>query len=243
MNENGAVVAAAGDVLNAFEAEFTDASVLSAVLLERDTSERGQPVTVAMAREILLDRDADPALSDRIWATLVRNYRRCSRRWQPVVIWMMVPYLRAITARLSHNWWWRVDVEDIRSEVIVGFLEALTQVDPDGGELGGHLWWRTFGNARRGCALPAAERPADDLDLIAARAADHSIDSTAEHGYLDGVAREPVDVPRDVSSIEGARLGALAQRLGLRDRALDRPRGRRSVRIVSVRGNRTDDAA
>jgi hypothetical protein len=84
-------------------------------------------VTAAQAREIVRDNDVWDALRDAIWAALVRRAMTQARQWQRVAIWIALPGLRAIVSRLHRVW--RTDLDDLRSEVVLGFIEALRQAD------------------------------------------------------------------------------------------------------------------
>lgn len=119
------------------------------------------------------------------------------RPWQQIAIWMTLPYLRAIANRLHRTW--GTDRQDLGSEVVVGFLEALRQVDLDGQHLGQRLWWNTYRIARRMCRQDACIR----VTQAAPPTSPISPDTvTADR--------------RDAQTIESERLGSLATRLGLR---------------------------
>src|SRR5207302_3053315 len=69
-------ILASPDLFRAIEAEAGTATALSMVVLEPDECAPGIPaatVTVAQAREIVLDRAPSDPLHDAIWAVLVRR--------------------------------------------------------------------------------------------------------------------------------------------------------------------------
>ncbi len=124
-----------------------------------------------------------------------------------MAIWMMLPSLRAIVRRLHRAW--ATDIRDIQSDALCGFIEALGRLDPEQ-EPGKRLWWQTFSSARNGCQRAVREQPVDDIESALQRQAEAHPDplSPAELGRPEASAR-------DYSTIEGERLGALADRLGL----------------------------
>lgn len=133
------------------------------------------------------------------------------RPWQQIAIWMTLPYLRAIANRLHRTW--GTDRQDLGSEVVVGFLEALRQVDLDGQHLGRRLWWNTYRIARRMCRQEACIRVTPDADLrpFGVDVADQAAPPTSP------ISPDTVTADRrDAQTIESERLGSLATRLGPR---------------------------
>nr|CEL19283.1 hypothetical protein [Kibdelosporangium sp. MJ126-NF4]CTQ94918.1 hypothetical protein [Kibdelosporangium sp. MJ126-NF4] len=186
----------------------------SVVVVEPDACAPGTPttaVTAALAREIVREEVCDP-LRDAIWATLVRRAVTQPRLWQRIAIWTALPGLRVIVNRLHRIW--RTDLEDLRSEVVLGFLEALRRADPDQSHLGSRLWWNTYRLARQMCQRATSECVAENMDLLAGQFA------MADRAVPQAVA--PVDPGsirpgrHDRLTVESERLGSLAARLGLR---------------------------
>jgi hypothetical protein len=140
----------------------------SLVIIEPDTCAPGTPamaVSAAHAREIVRDNDVWDPLRDAIWAALVRRAMTQTRQWQRVAIWIALPGLRAIVSRLHRVW--RTDLDDLRSEVVLGFIEALRQADPDQSHLGSRLWWNTYRLARQMCRQASCECVAENIDCPA----------------------------------------------------------------------------
>jgi hypothetical protein len=180
----------------------------SLVIIDPDACAPGIPamaVTAAHAREIVRDNEMRDQLRDAIWAALVRRAMMQPRQWQRVAIWIALPGLRVIVNRLRRVW--RPDLDDLRSEVVLGFLEALRQADPDQSHLGSRLWWTTYRLARQMCRQARCEYVAENIDLLTTTERTTSLPA-APSSIRSGSADRLV--------MEGARLGSLAARLGLR---------------------------
>lgn len=190
----------------------------SVVIVEPDACAPGIPamaVTAAHAREIVRDSEVWDALRDAIWAALVRRAMSRSRQWQRAAIWIALPGLRVIVNRLHRVW--RTDLDDLRSEVVLGFLEALRQADPDQSHLGSRLWWNTYRLARQMCRQARCECVVEDIELLAkADRSEPQLTAPTDPGSI----RAGSD---DRLSVEGERLGSLAARLGLRVVVSERP--------------------
>jgi hypothetical protein len=227
----------------------------SVVIIEPDECVSGIPataITAALAREIVRSGETHDLLRDAIWSALVRRTGTQSRSWQRIAIWIALPGLRAIVNRLYRVW--RTDLDDLRSEAVIGFLETLRQVHPDQPRLGSRLWWNTYRLARRMCQRAIYERATENIDLLAARRADVGRAAPPSARPIDPV---PITlVQRDPRAVESARLGSLATRLGLRamidDHSSERtsevvlsPRNRttRPPNVASTRGNGSGEAA
>lgn len=182
------------------------------VILQAATGPSGSPaeaLTVRDARRIVTDQNADDEIRDAIWSQLVRHARNDPPKWEQVTIWVVLPTLRRIAYRLHRSW--GVDMHDIQSDVVLGFLDALRQTDPDQQRIGARLWWRTFGFARRECERATRERPSEYIELHLERRAQL-------HAATDEPGLEPMQecvASNDPSNVEGIRLAALADRLGL----------------------------
>ncbi|HWE89777.1 MAG TPA: hypothetical protein VG317_09985 [Pseudonocardiaceae bacterium] len=200
------------------EAEFASSFLASVTLVEQGECGDGlpeRPVTVGAARDVVHDPRADLAVCDAVFAALVRRVQTSDQHAQLAAIWVMLPGLRAIAHRLRRTW--RADIDDIHSDAVVGFLEALRAADPGRQNLGAHLWWATYRHARRPCETFVRETATEDIAMLAARTAtsDHANNPPAEpirSGNLDAAS---VGSPVADSGVEGERLRSLAHRLGL----------------------------
>ena len=137
-------------------------------------------------------------------------------------MWTMLPGLKSATRRIFRTT--NLDIADVRSAVITGFLEALATVDPDDENLGSTLYWSAYNSARAACR----PRPqiqidaADEIDRIAA----HITCETTHTAHRGIIETERVGHPsRDRREAE--RLGSLAYRTGTVDRLHKSCRGRR----------------
>lgn len=174
-------------------------------------------LTITEARQITLDRNLPLEQRDRVWRELIRRARRTPEPWCLAAVWTMLPGLKSATRRISRTT--KIDIADLRSAAITGFLEALATTDPDNENLGSTLYWSAYNAAR------AASRPhpqiqvgaTDKIDRIAAHIT-HGIAPAVHHGVVETArAGRP---SRD--RLEAERLGSLAQRTGTVDR-LHRP--------------------
>ncbi|MBO0884624.1 MAG: hypothetical protein J2P17_30690 [Mycobacterium sp.] len=245
-------IVTSSNLFSMIEMDMTPTAASTALITSDDStfSPESKTLTVAEARETILSPDTPDLQRDAIWSVLIRRVKATqSRHWQRIAIWTMLPYLRGITYRLHRTW--GTDLEDLRSEVVLGFLEALRQADPGQQHLGRHLWWNTYRIARRMCRQPAFELAMADDDLIGARAA------------TDRETPPPIDPDliakgnRDSQTVEGERLGSLAARLGLRAVIADhvsgagaskviflpKSRGSKVPNMANARGNGSGEAA
>jgi hypothetical protein len=203
------------DVFEAIEAEGASLAADSNLQLDVGPCTPGVPskaITIGDARRLVNDPAVPDPVRDEIWASLVRRAQAAPRRWEQIAIWMMLPRLRGITGRLRRIW--RNDVQDIRSEVLVGFIEAVRQADPIQPGIGARLWWNAYRLARQACWHATREWPTDEIDRFAARqaATDHATAAPAGPVPVEMIA----DGSHDRNAVEGERLGSLASRLGLR---------------------------
>lgn len=203
---------ASRNVFLALEAEFTASPVTDTVVLRADECGKDLPshgVRLREMRDLLDDPRTDPRVCAATWVRLVRNAQALPSVWEYAALWAMLPKLRGITQRLYHLW--QVDVQDIRSDVIVGFLEALRRVDPERPNLRAHLWWSAFRHAHEACRQATRLLVTPELELVAA-----GIDAAGDAVFgRTAVSRSSAT---DRLSTEGERLGALAARMGLRER-------------------------
>jgi hypothetical protein len=199
------------NVFDTLESELVTSSARSAVLVGPDECELGVPttaITVGDAREIVRKPGQNEPILDAIWTALIRRAHTEPRRWEQTVLWTMLPRLRCIANRLYRAW--QIDIDDIRSEVIVGFLETLRRIAPDQQYLGARLWWNTYGYARRMCRHVTREVACENIERVVTRRVT-TADTTPPPPMHSAASADQ----HDRTAIEGERLGSIANRLGL----------------------------
>lgn len=203
-------------------------------------------ITVSEAREMVINRTTPDQVRDAMWTAILRGTRSQPKTWQRIALWTMLPYLRGITCRLHRAW--GTDLQDLRSEVIVGFLEAARQADPEEQHLGRRLWWNTYRIARQMCKQAACVRAIPNIEVVSASV------GPADPAPMPPADPSPATADRhDPQLIESERLGSLAARLGLRATIAGNPANARPRRPqkgrprrpspMSARGNGSGEAA
>jgi hypothetical protein len=200
-------------IFTAIEEHFTTltSSLREPLIVAPSDAEVDEPrrMTLQDARTIARDRGAAPEERDAIWRELLHRARREPEPWRLVAVWVMLPGLRAATHRVAQGT--RLDIADIRSALIAGFLEALEAIDPQRENLGSTLYWSSYNAARTACRAHGRELPTEEVD----RAAEpddlpdipvHRRVVTAQHVAPGG------------GVLEGERLGSIAARVGVADR-------------------------
>lgn len=184
-------------------------------------------------RPLMLDRAADPHARNALWQELVRAAQSRGESWLLAATWMMVPGLRRISARLSPGS--GADRSEIEAEIIAGFIEALRAADASRENLSAHLWWAAYraGQRARRMLAQSRETPVDDID----RAAQVQAEPGEPGGLLDDAVHAGVISASEADLItrtrlEGERLGAVAERLGLRYNACAQRRFRAEGRLA-----------
>lgn len=221
-------------IFDAIEAQMARASLASA--LSVDGAKVGLPpgpLAMRDLRPIALDPSTDPALRDGLWRELARLARTDGDVWLLAAIWMMIPGFRKISARLSPGA--SGERNDIEAEIIAGFTETLHTVDLGREKLGAHLWWAAYrhGQRARGMFTGSRETPVEDIDqAVSAQARNDEPDGLLGEAVHAGVisASEAELITR--TRLEGERLGAVAQQLGLRYHACAQRRIRAEGRLA-----------
>ena len=221
-------------VFDALDAQFAVSPLTSTLTLDGDKVGHGMEATspsLESIRALVQDPGTDIGVRDAIWAELVHLVQEDAGDWQLAAIWMMLPGLRSAARKIFRRT--RIEVKEIDSAVIAGFIEALQVADPARPHLGAHLWWKAHNHATRGCALLAQETPVEDIELVAGtrgRQTVHgdSLSRAVHEGVLTGAEADLIGRTR----LEGERLGAVAQQMGLRYHACHQRRARAETRLV-----------
>lgn len=221
-------------VFDALDAQFTALSLASALTLDGDRVGHGMEATspsLEYVRKLVQDPGTEIGIRDAVWTELVHLARQRPGEWQLAAIWMMLPGLRSAARKIFHRT--RIEVKEIDSALVAGFIEALGAADPNRPHLGAHLWWKAHNHAMQACALLARETPVEDVELVAGMRG-----GRADHGdYLSQAVHEGVltVVEADLigrTRLEGERLGAVAQQMGLRYHACHQRRARAETRLA-----------
>lgn len=85
-----------------------------------------QHLTLAQARDRILDRACPRATRDGLWRLLIRRARYHGADWTMACAGVALPALAASTHRLGS--WYGGDHADLQAEILTGFLEALVTV-------------------------------------------------------------------------------------------------------------------
>ncbi|GLY85995.1 hypothetical protein [Actinoallomurus iriomotensis] len=221
-------------VFNALEVQFTASSLASTLTLDGNKVGHGMETTspsLEYVRMLVQDPGTEIAIRDAIWAELVRLAQQHAGEWQLAAIWMMLPGLRTASRKIFYRT--RVEVKEIDSAVITGFIEALQVADPNRPHLGAHLWWKAHNHAMQTCTLLAREMPVEDIELVAGTQggqADHGdyLSRAVHEGILTGVEADLIGRTR----LEGERLGAVAEQMGLKYHACQQRRARAETRLA-----------
>lgn len=221
-------------VFDAIEAQFEAASLDSTLKIDGAKIGHGpaeHAVPLAYLRELMLDSTTDIAIRDAAWTELVRLAQADGGDWQLAAVWMMLPGLRKASRKIA--WSTGVEAKEADAEVAAGFIEALHAAEPSHEHLGAHLWWQAYNHGRRACAKSSKETPVEDLERVGAGRStqEPSSDSLAEAVY-DGVLTEPDAELIGRTRVEGERLGAVADQMGLRYHACRQRRARAESRLA-----------
>lgn len=191
------------------------------------------PVPLKDIRPLMLDRATDPHVGIMVWQELARAAQAKGEPWLLAATWMMIPGLCGISARISRAP--GTEQGEIEAEIIAGFMAALRVADTGRENLSAHLWWAAYRAGQRARRMfdQAREIPVDDLDLAAQVQTepgdpDALLDDAVHAGVISASEADLITRTR----LEGERLGAAAERLGLRYNACAQRRWRAEGRLA-----------
>lgn len=194
-------------IFDVIAAGFASPSAWSKVLVQEGELGPGVPtaaVTAGLACDIVRGADVPDPVCQAVWSRLVLGSRN-SQYWERVLLWSWVPRLRALTRRLHSNW--RNDRLDIQSDVLLGFLLTARDVDVNDERLPSRLYWGTHEFAKQACRSATQDLPSDDIESHQRRLG---------HVAETDLTVVPLHSRPDSATVEGERIGALADRMGLR---------------------------
>lgn len=124
-------------VFDALDAQFASSSLASNLTLDGDKIGCGMEASfpsLEYLRVLAQDPDTEIIVRDAIWAELVQLAQRQPEEWQLAAIWMMLPGLRSLSRKIFRRT--RIEIKEIDSAVVTGFIEALRAADPQRQHLG-----------------------------------------------------------------------------------------------------------
>lgn len=224
-------------VLDAVDTHVAERSLASTLMIDGEEAGHGLPphmIPLAELRDIVLDAATDPEVKESIWCQVVTQVSKGDEDWLLGAVWLMVPGLRKITNQISAGIW--AIQKDIESEVIEGFIEGLRAADPEQGELSSHLFRsarRRGVNVRRSYLDRQRREVSTEREGLTepyeGRAYRGDILAGAIYGgVLSATEADLIGRTR----VEGERLGAVAQRMGLNYGACCQRRARAESRLL-----------
>ncbi|AZM88874.1 MULTISPECIES: hypothetical protein [Streptomyces] len=211
------------------------------------TAEGGLSLPVGEARAAALAVGGGDSMRRAVWAEVVRRARgedSTGEPWSLFGVWLGLPVLRGLSFRVGR--YARGERKDVESELLLGFVEAVRDADPEASDVGhallvaaGRRAWAFAKSAERETAVEDTEllsacRGAPQGDPLAVDGWEIHLPAPARQGGLSA----PLRLTAGSRTAEGERLGMVAEELGLGDvldRARCRTRGRTRVATVSLR--------
>ncbi|GAB4054708.1 hypothetical protein [Catellatospora paridis] len=191
-------------------------------------------VPLDQLQQILLSADTSYAARDAVWRKVCRAAREWGPQWVVAAAGLALPGLKRAARELYEEY--GGDRDDIDSEVLTGFLEAVRGVDLDSDRLAAALVWR---GRRAGHRLIWA----DKQHRLARSTTQESQEPRPLYGHPDlllgrAVARGVITVSQAVliaeTRLEGASVETVADRFGRPAQALRMVRRRAELRIVAA---------
>jgi hypothetical protein len=159
-----------------------------------------------------------PVARDVVWRELVRLARASGDPWPTVAAGLALPGLRTAAARLVRDY--NGDPEDLDSELVTAFYEALAEADIDGPMVCAKLRATAYNQVRRmrygALAYAARTRDLDSLpeQSLTRLQVGHPDFVLASATHADVITREEAALI-GASRLEGRSLSAVAERLGI----------------------------
>ncbi|KAB2375401.1 hypothetical protein [Actinomadura montaniterrae] len=217
-----------GDLFDAIEDRFRESGMVAIKLDEPVWC--GSPLDLGQVRDLLLEGHASEDFQDEVWRKIVQRARGGDEQWKLAAIWLLLPALRKIS---RHYGGWGADSGDVASEAVTAFFEELQKVDAAQARIGASLWWAARRRAAQVRLQRSREVPSEELALNAARQelGDHEVRPLVEAVH-EGVISISEAQLINKTRLEGERLGAIAESMGLRYQACHRRRARAEGRLV-----------
>lgn len=100
-------------------------------------------------RVLLLKRRTSWVTKDAVWQELVKQAHATPEPWTTVAAGMMMPGLKHIGGKLGDRY--PGDRNDLDSEILEGFLQALDIADASAQKIYGQLYWAAFRRGHEAC--------------------------------------------------------------------------------------------
>ncbi|MFD4400238.1 hypothetical protein [Kitasatospora sp. NPDC058478] len=233
-------------LLDVIHARVTSAAHLRPEVLPVEVGGETVHLDLPQARAALYERPVDEVLRREVWRRAVALGQHDALAsaigstevtgWVEAVVWLALPHLRRVARQAAGRL--GADRRDVESEVVLAVVERLAEVSVDDPDVGPDLL-RAAG--RRGWEFArrsaSGGRPVEDIVAVAdARTAASTEDlwelAISRPDRPDGLAAPLRLTSR--SAVEGARLGELADHLGLREVVHRTHRPHRGPRLGSV---------
>ncbi|WP_371516153.1 hypothetical protein [Kitasatospora sp. NBC_01300] len=229
-------------VLDVIHQRVTSAAHLRPNALQVEIGGATRLLDLPQARAALYEQPVDESLRREIWRRAVALAQHDSLAmaigstevagWVEAVVWLALPRLRRVARQASARL--GADRRDVESEIMLALIERLAEVSPDDPDVGPRLLSaadrRGWDFARRSAS---GGRPVEDIVAVADARTSESAEDLWDLAITPPDRPDGLTAPLRLSSrsaIEGARLGELADHLGLREvvqRAHRRRRGQR----------------
>jgi hypothetical protein len=108
-----------------------------------------QEMSLDEVRVLLLKRRTSWVTKDAVWQELVRQAHAAPEPWTTVAAGMMMPGLKHIAGRLGDRF--PGDRNDLDSEILEGFLQALDVADDRAPKIYTQLYWAAFRRGHEAC--------------------------------------------------------------------------------------------
>ncbi|WP_144024037.1 hypothetical protein [Amycolatopsis keratiniphila] len=167
-------------------------------------------------RVLLLKRQTSWVTKNAVWRDLVRRAHATPDPWTIVAAAMMMPGLKHIGGKFRSRY--PGDRNDLDSEILEGFLQALDLADDGAQKVYGQLYWAAFRRAHEACnrevRLAMSRSELDDTVVTSSPVAGHP-DLVLAGAMLEGaVTPAQADLVSDVLLDHDERSVA-AERLGI----------------------------
>ncbi|MBD0711616.1 MULTISPECIES: hypothetical protein [unclassified Streptomyces] len=237
-------------VFTAVKQHFDDPRTTEHLRLPVETEKQGTlTLSIAEAHAALYGPDKNEAFGEAVWRAVIRGAREETGPdgpWQLVLVWLALPRLTGMAHRVCARL--RVNRADVEGDLALGLMDALRTAERHHPLPIDHLISTAGNQAWRSARAARSFLPSADIELLARSRVRPGHDLLGNLDGLDTPTWE-VDLPsvyrRDrlgaplrftgsAEQLEGERVGALADRLGLHDVVRRAVRDKRPRRIGTV---------